>query len=146
MKADVQKLREITGAGVMDCKRALDEGGGDIDKATTIIRERGLGKAAKKAGRDTSSGVIDAYIHNDRVGVLIELDCETDFVAKTDEFKTLAREIAMQIAAMNPADVDELLLQQYIRDGAQTVGDLITQNIAKIGENIKVGRFVRFEI
>ena len=146
MKADVQKLRDRTGAGVMDCKRALDESGGDVERAAKIIREKGFAKAAKKSERSTGSGVIDAYIHNNRVGVLLELHCETDFVAKTDEFKSLAHEIAMQVAAMDPENVDELLAQPYIKDASMTMGDIVTQTISKTGENIKIGRFIRYEI
>ncbi len=142
----IQKLREVTGAGVMECKKALEEAGGDFDKALDFIRERGIAKAEKKSERHTAAGVLESYVHNGRVGVLLELHCETDFVAKTDEFRGLAHETAMQIAAMDPVDAHDLLLQPYIKNQAITVGDLIKQTIAKLGENIKVERFVRYEI
>ena len=144
--SDVQKLREATGAGVMDCKKALEEANGDFEKAIAVIHERGLLKAAKKGERGTGAGVIDSYIHNERVGVLLELRCETDFVARVDDFKNLARQLAMQIAAMNPENTEALLAQPYIRDESLTIGDLINRAIAKIGENIKVGKFCRYEL
>lgn len=143
---DVQKLREATGAGVMDCKRALDDVKGDFDKAVTLIKERGLIKAESKKDRAASSGAIESYIHNDRVGVLLELHCETDFVAKGELFKELAHNLAMQIAAMDPKDSKELLEQNYIKDQSSTVANLIKGVVARIGENIQVGRFIRYEI
>ncbi|MFH1759053.1 MAG: translation elongation factor Ts, partial [Patescibacteria group bacterium] len=102
---DVKNLRNETGAGVMDCKKALEEAGGDLDKAKEIIQERGLIKASKRAGRDTGAGILESYVHNNRVGVMLELRCETDFVAKSDPFRDLAHELVMHIAAMNPKDV-----------------------------------------
>jgi len=146
MKELIQKLREITGAGVMDAKRALEDAGGDYDKAVDLIRERGLIKAEKKSERGASAGIIESYIHNGRVGVLMEIKCETDFVAATKEFRDLAHELAMQIAAMNPADEKELISQPYIKDVSITVENLIKQTIAKLGENIRVERFIRYEI
>jgi elongation factor Ts len=143
---DVQKLREMTGAGIMDCKKALEEASGDFDKATELIKERGLAKAAKKAGREASAGRIETYVHNDRVGVMLELQCETDFVARADIFKELAHDIAMQIAAMSPESVDDLMEQAFIKDSGETIGSIITEAISKLGENIKIGRFVRYEI
>jgi len=130
----------------MDCKKALDESSGDIKKALLVLKEKGHGKAARKSGRSTSAGVVDAYIHNDRVGVLLELLCETDFVAKTKEFKDLAHEISMQIAAMSPENAEELLSQPYIKDEGTTIENLINNHIAKIGENMKIGNFTRYEI
>jgi len=143
---DVQKLREHTGAGVMECKRALEDASGDFDKAVGLIQERGLTKAEKRADREAGSGLVHSYIHNGRVGVMLELKCETDFVARNEEFQALAHELAMQIAAMNPQDEKELMEQEYIKDTSQKVEDLIKGAIAKIGENIKLGRFIRYEI
>src|SRR3989344_4964116 len=113
---DVKRLRELTGAGVMDSKNALEDAGGDFDKATAILKERGLAKADKKAGRELKSGLVDAYVHNDRVGVLLNVSCETDFVARSEDFRNLVHNIAMQIAAMDPKSVDELMEQAYIKD------------------------------
>lgn len=143
----IKKLRDETSASIADCRRALDESEGDYDKALEWLRKRAAEIAAKKADRETSQGLIESYIHGGgKVGVLVELLCETDFVAKTDEFKHLAKEIAMQVAAMNPETVDDLLKQDYIRDGSKTIDGLVKEAIGKIGENITVKRFVRFEI
>lgn len=144
----------------MDSKRALEEVDGDETKAVELLREKGLASAAKRAGRETSEGVIESYIHSgNRVGALVQLSSETDFVARTDEFTELARELAMQVAAMNPKFVDrdsvpddageisdeELLMEQaYIRDPGQTIGDLVKNLAAKTGENVHIGRFVRY--
>ncbi len=190
--AMVKELREQTGAGMMDCKKALAECDGDKDKAVDFLREKGLASAAKKAGRVAAEGVVTSYIHgNGRIGVLVEVNCETDFVAGTDDFKEFARDIAMQIAAANPkcvrreeveaADLDHerkvlreqalaegkpekivermvegriekyykevcLLDQAYIKDPEQTIADLVKAKIAKIGENISIRRFVRYEV
>jgi len=143
---DVKKLREITGAGVMDSKNALEDAGGDFDKATAILKERGLAKADKKAGRELKSGLVDAYVHSDRVGVLVNVSCETDFVARSDDFRGLVHNLAMQIAAMNPKDVDELMKQAYIKDEKETIEELVKGVIAKLGENIKVEEFTRYQI
>lgn len=198
--AQVKELRETTGAGMMDCKKALTETDGDMAKAIDLLREKGLAAAAKKAGRIAAEGVVASYIHGGgRIGVLVEVNCETDFVAKTDDFQALAKDIAMQIAATNPAylkredvpatviehekavlleqaktEAEEdvkagrkpkpaavlekmvngriekyykencLLEQVFIKDGDKTVTDIINENIAKIGENINVRRFVRY--
>ncbi len=188
----VKQLREQTGAGIMDCKAALTESGGDLDKAVEWLRKKGAASAQKKVGRATNEGVIEAYIHpGSRLGVLIEVNCETDFVAKTEAFKTLARDLAMQVAAANPrvikredvpqdvvakemeiyrtqagnenkpANVQEriaqgklekfyqeaaLLEQNFIKDPTRTVTQVITEVIAKLGENIAVRRFVRFHL
>lgn len=188
----VKELRERTGAGMMDCKKALVDAGGDMEKAAVILRERGLAAAAKKAGRIASEGLVESYIHlGGRVGVLIEVNCETDFVAKTDEFKQLVRDLAMQVAASKPmcvrreevpADAIEqekevyrkqalnegkpervvdkivegrlekfyqqvcLLEQPFIKDQDRTVGDLVTEKVAELGENISVRRFSRFDL
>ena len=188
---DVKNLRERTGAGMMDCKRALEETDGDVEAAVAILRERGLAAAAKRAGRDAREGVVASYIHpGGRVGVLIEVNCETDFVARTDEFRKLVHDLAMQVAGLSPlyttteaipADVLEakkaeilgdealakkpekvreqiaegqlkkwyqqvVLVEQPFRDTDFTVGQLITDAIAKIGENIRVRRFTRYAL
>lgn len=136
----------MTGLGVMECKRALEEAKGDIDKAISIIHERGMAKAEKRKDRATGVGLIESYIHNERVGVLIEIRAETDFVVKSKDFRELAHNIVMQIAAMNPENVEELLKQSYIKDESLTVDALVKQTIAKVGENIRVGKFCRYEI
>lgn len=143
---DIQKLREITGAGVMECKRALEDASGDLEKAKILIGERGLLKAEKKAGRETGAGLLESYIHNGRVGVLLELRCETDFVVKADPVKDLAHELAMHIASMDPENVEALLAQPYFRDPDQTVESVIKQVIARVGENLKVARFMRYQV
>lgn len=143
---DVQKLRELTGAGIMDCKRALQDTDGDCEKAKTLIMERGLVKAEKKANRETGAGLLESYIHNNRVGVLLDIRCETDFVARAEVFRELAHHLAMHIAAMNPQTSDELMAQLYVQEQSITVGDYIKSIIAKVGENIRVERFCRYEL
>jgi elongation factor Ts len=188
---DVKRLREQTGAGIMDCKRALEESGGDYDKAVLFLREKGLSTAAKKAGRAAREGIVTSYIHHgSRLGVLLEINCETDFVARTDDFQQLARDIAMQIAGMAPlyvsredvpADIVEeqkrlfavdaerdgrpadkvpmivegklnkwyesvCLLEQPYRDTDRKIGDLVTEKVALLGENIRVARFARMAV
>jgi elongation factor Ts len=153
----VKELREKTGAGVMDCKKALQDAGGNIEKAMEALREKGLAKHSKLAGREVSQGLIESYIHTGgRIGALVEVNCETDFVARTPEFRTLAREVAMQVASMDPAEVgtldgsqggtNALLDQEYIRDPRKTIRDLVKEAIGKLGENIQVSRFIRFEV
>ncbi|MEK7129509.1 MAG: translation elongation factor Ts [Patescibacteria group bacterium] len=143
----LKKLREETGAGVSDCRQALEDAGGDLKKAKKLIRQRSVEKAAKKADREASQGIIESYVHaTGTVGVLVELRCETDFVARTDDFKTLAHELALQIAAMKPKTVKELLAGSYIRDASITIEVVIKQTIAKVGENITVARFTRMEM
>ena len=158
----VRDLREKTGAPVMDCKKALQEVDGDIDKAVDCLREKGLKASLGKAGRSAQEGLIDAYIHpGNKIGVMVEVNCETDFVARTDEFRELAHHLAMQVAAMNPQVISReeapqtsevepqtacLLLQPYIKDTSKTVQDVINETIAKVGENIKVSRFARFSL
>lgn len=145
--SQIKKLRDKTQAGIADCRIALEEAKGDMKKAEEILQKKGLLKAAAKGDRTTGEGLIESYVHqNGRVGVIVELLCETDFVARTAEFKTLAHEISMQVAAMNPKDVPTLLKQEYIRDGSKKISDLVTAEIAKLGENIKIARFSRFEI
>jgi elongation factor Ts len=188
---DVKRLRDQTGAGIMDCKRALEESGGDVEQAVHWLREKGLSTAAKKAGREAREGVIASYIHHgSRLGVLLELNCETDFVARTDDFQQLARELAMQVAGLSPlyvspddvpADVLDAqrrefaqeaerdgrpadrvpqivegklnkwyetvcLLELPYRDTDKKVGDLITDKVAVLGENIRVARFARMAV
>ena len=143
----VKELREKTGAGMMDCKKALTEADGNFEKAIELLRKKGASVAAKRAGKSANEGIVKTKISdNNKTGIILEVNCETDFVAKTDEFKHLAREVAMQVAAMNPADVDSLLKQEYIRDSSQTIEQLVKAVIGKLGENITVKRFVRFEL
>ncbi len=142
----VKQLRDETGAGVMDCKKALEEAQGDLDKAKEIIQEKGLIKATKRAGRDTGAGILESYIHNNRVGVLLELRCETDFVARSDDFKNLAHNLVMHIAALNPKDIEALLEQPFVKDESQTVDQLVKSVAAKTGENTQIERFCRYEI
>ncbi len=144
---EVAKLRTETGAGVMECKKALQDAGGDYEKAKSLIKERGLVRAAKKSDREANQGLVESYIHGGgRIGALVELSSETDFVARNDDFKDLARDIAMQVAAMEPTDVDELLKQPYIKDAGKTIGDLVTALAASTGENVHVRRIARFEL
>lgn len=140
---DIKKLREQTGAGIADCKEALKESNGDLTKAKEWLLKKGFDKAASKADKVVKAGMVDVYSHAGKAGVLVELLCETDFVARTDDFKKLAHEISLQIASMNPKSVEELLKQEYIRDNALTVEQLIKSVIGKLGENIQMGRFER---
>ena len=154
----IKELRERTSAGVMDCKKALDESNGDVDKAEQILKEQGIASAAKKAGRDTDQGLIETYIHSGgRIGAMVEVNCETDFVARTKEFSDLAHDIAMQIAAMNPSTLEEnntdaesdnssLLKQPFIKDPSKNIQELINETVGKLGENIRVRRFKRFSL
>jgi elongation factor Ts len=185
----VKDLREKTGAGMMECKKALVESAGDFEKAVDLLRQRGLATAAKKAGRTASQGLIGSYIHMDKIGVMVEVNCETDFVARTDDFKELVKDLAMQVAAANPgyvsreevpADVIErekdiyraqvtnkpaqvvekivegklekfysdtcLVDQVFVKDPDKKVKDVITEKVAKVGENIVVRRFVRYQL
>lgn len=144
--SDVQKLREATGAGIMDCKKALEEAGGDFNKALQIIAEKGILKAEKKGERATGAGLLHSYIHSGRIGVLLDIRCETDFVARTDNFQNLAHELAMHIAAMAPESVEVLMSQEYVRDSKIKIDELIKKTIAVLGENIRVERFCRYEI
>jgi len=143
----LKKIRAETSASIADCRKALEETDNDYDKALAWLKKRGLEKADKKSDREASQGLVEAYIHNGgKIGTLIVLQCETDFVARTDEFKGLAREIGMQISAMDPENVEALLKQEYIRDASQTIEDLIKSVIGKLGENIKLREFKRFAI
>ncbi|HUD04700.1 MAG TPA: translation elongation factor Ts [Patescibacteria group bacterium] len=143
----IKQLREETQVSIADCTKALEEAKGDYEKAIEILKKRGIERAEKKADRETAQGLIEAYIHqNGKVGVLLEILCETDFVARTEDFKRLAHEVAMQIAAMNPKNIEVLLKQEYIRDGSVTIENLIKQAIGKLGENIRVKAFTRYEL
>jgi elongation factor Ts len=143
----IKKLRDETQASIADCRNALEETGGNYDKAIAWLKKHGIEKAEKKVNRITAQGLVESYIHqNGKVGALIEILCETDFVARTDDFKHLAHEVAMQVAAMDPKDVDTLLKQEYIRDNSVTIENLIKQSISKLGENIVVKGITRFEI
>ena len=144
---NVKKLREETGSGVIDTRKALIEADGDATKAKEILKTKGIETVEKKANRATSQGLIETYVHaGGKVGAIVYLACETDFVAKTDEFKTLAKEISMQVAAMNPKDVDDILKQEYIRDSKKTVKQLVGETVAKTGENIQVKKIARFAL
>jgi len=158
----IKELRDQSGAGIMSCRNAFLEAKGNMEKALQILKQQGILQAQKKARRSTTQGIIEAYIHIEgRIAAMVELNCETDFVARTDEFKELAHHLAMQVAATCPqfvsreevpegADIEPetacLLLQPYIKNPDKTVQDIITETIAKVGENIKVNRFARFEI
>lgn len=165
----VKELRERSGAGILECKKILEQTGGDMNQALSILRERGLEIAAKKAGRVANDGRVEVYIHGaNRIAALVELNCETDFVAKTDDFIALARDIAMQVAAMNPKyvrveDVPEgereasenpekfneeyvLLEQPFVRESSKTIGQKVQETIARVGENVVVRRFIRYEV
>jgi elongation factor Ts len=171
--AQVKELREITGAGIMECKRALTEANGNIEKAIDLLRQSGLAKADKKAGRVAAQGLIEPYIHSGgRIGAIVEVNCETDFVARTDDFKELAHDLAMQVAATNPRFLTEeeitegdwaalekefgdrrraveavvFLEQPFIKNGRLSIRDLVRTAIGKLGENIVVRRFARFEV
>jgi elongation factor Ts len=159
---DVKELRQRTGAGVMECKRALEEAAGDMERAADILRQRGLALAEARAHRSTAQGLVECYIHaGGRIGAMVEVNCETDFVARTDAFKALAHDLAMQVAATGPisisaedlppgaeGDSNELCLlpQPYIRDPSRTIQELINEVIAQTKENIQVRRFARFEL
>lgn len=144
---EIKKLREKTGAGIGDCQQALSKAGGSFEKALEILKEKGAEIVAKKAARTTGEGLIETYVHNNgKVAAMVEVQCETDFVAKTGDFANLAHELALQVASMNPSNVNELLHQEYIRDSNKKIEDLLSEVIAKTGENIKIKRFIRFEL
>ena len=158
----IKELRKLSGAGIMDCRNALAFCDGDTEKALEKLKESGLAKAAKKAERATTQGLVEPYVHGGgRIGAVVELGCESDFVARTQEFKELAHILAMQVAAMSPLYISEeelpcgddleseavcLLNQPYIKDPSRTVKDIIVDTIARVGENIRVNHFARFEI
>ncbi len=145
--ADIKKLREETGAGMMDCKKALTAAEGDFAKAQEILQEKSLINAEKKSDRETNEGYIASYVHsNNKTAALVEILCETDFVARNENLQEVAKNVAMQVVAMNPADVDELLAQDYIRDPQVTIEKLVKQTSGLLGEKLVVNRFVRYEI
>ncbi len=145
---DIQQLRQATGAGIMDAKKALEDSGGDATAAAALLKERGLAKAAKKSDRAASEGIIHSYIHaGGRIGVLLELRCETDFVARNADFQALANDLCLQVAAAEElTDPAGLLAQPFVKDPDQTVGDVVKQAITKLGENIQLARFVRYTL
>ncbi|SRR3989339_4820 len=143
----VKKLREKTGASMMECKKALEEANGNETAAEEILRKRGGEIAEKKSERQTKTGAIDAYVHaNQKIGVLLQLDCESDFVARNENFKALSHDLCLHIAALNPNNNEDLLAQPFIKDPAKTVQNLINEAISKLGENIKLNKFTRFEL
>lgn len=143
----LKKLREETGAGVMAVKKALEEAGGDLAQAREILKEAGVAKAEKKSARQAADGRVFSYVHaTGKIGSLVELFCETDFVARTPDFQNLGKELTLQVAATAPQNPDDLLSQEYIRDSSKKVSDLLTETVAKVGENIKLGRLARFQI
>ena len=143
----LKKLRDETSVSVSECRQALEDTNGDYNKALKLVKEKAAEKAAKKADRETGEGLVEAYIHgNGKVGAMVELLCETDFVARTDEFKHLAHEVAMQVAAMAPNDVEELLAQEYIKDSSKTIEQMVKEAIQKTGENIKIKQITRFAL
>ena len=158
----VRTLRDQTGAGIMDCKEALENSGGDMEKAVHALREKGVASTTKRVGKDTNEGIVETYVHTGgRVGAMVELGCETDFVARTEEFQKLAHDICMQIAAMGPVyiDADEieegddrppaqiaLMLQPFIKNGSSSVGEMVRELDGKVGENVRVIRFSRLAV
>jgi elongation factor Ts len=145
--AEVKTLREETGAPVMEVRRALMETDGNVEEAKEILKQKGVEKVEKRAERETAQGLIETYMHSGgKIGSIVHLACETDFVARTDEFKKLATELAMQVAAMDPQNVEELLDQEYIREPGKKISNLVAEVIAKTGENIQVKRISRFSL
>ena len=143
----IKELRDLTGLSFNEIKKALEESGGDKGKALELLKTRGASIAAKKSERSTGEGIIETYVHGTKkIGVMLELLCETDFVARNAIFSELAHELALHIAASAPVDVAELMSQEFIKDPSKTIQALITESIAKIGENIKVSRFIRYQI
>ena len=144
---DIKKIREITGISFESVRQALEDADGKIELALQILKKKGIETSAKKSGRETGEGLVFSYIHsNGKIGVLLKLLCETDFVARNEQFKELGHELTMHIAASNPQNVEELLSQSYIRDQDLTVDAFIKNYIAKLGENIRISEFCRFEI
>jgi elongation factor Ts len=142
----IQSLREETGAGVMECKKALEEAQGDVPKAKELLKERGLAKVEKRSGRETGAGMIASYVHGGRIGALVDVRAETDFVVRSEPFQALAKELAMQLAAVPAETVDDFLSQPSMRDGSKTVKDLVNDVIARVGENVMVHAVTRLEI
>jgi len=145
--ADIKALREETGAGMMECKKALEESNGNMDKAREWIKQRGLAKAEKKADRETKEGYIAVYVHNNnKIAAMVEILCETDFVARNPEFQEMAKNVAMQVVSMSPESVEELLTQDFIRDSSVTIEQLVKGLSGKIGEKFVVSRFMRYAV
>lgn len=140
----INELREATGAGVMECKRALEATNGDLQQAMSMLRERGAAKMEGRADRVTGAGMIETYLHDGRIGVMAELRAETDFVVRSEPFQQLAKDVVMHIAAMMPETVDELLAQEFVKDPSRTVADLVSDVKTRTGENVVIQRFVRF--
>lgn len=143
---EVNELRQRSGVGLMEAKKALIEAGGDMEKAAAALRAKGASVAEKKADRVAGEGLVESYTHGSRISVVVEVNCETDFVARNPEFKEFAHDVAMQIASMAPASVDALYEQPFIKDSTKTIRDLRNSLVHKIGENIQIRRFVRFEL
>ena len=144
---DIKRLREETSCGVIDCKKALEEAQSDFGKAKEFLRKRGLEMAAKKSGRVAKEGRVESYIHNgNKIGVVIEVNCETDFVARSEDFCLFTRDLAMHIAAMNPENVQALLEQPFVKDPGKNIQDMLNELVAKVRENIIIGRFARFKV
>ncbi len=143
---DIKLLREQTGAGIADCKLALSETKGDMEKAKDWLKKKGFEKGAGKGSREVKAGIVDVYSHNGKVGVLVEVLCETDFVARTEDFKSLAHELSLQVASMKPQSLEDLLKQEYIRDNSLTIDQLIKSVSGKLGENIQIGDFKRIAL
>jgi elongation factor Ts len=143
---DIKRLRQLTGVGITDAKKALQDSAGDFDKALSEMRAKGLTKAEKRGEREARAGLIGGYIHDGRIGVLVEVNCETDFVAKTDEFKELVKDLCLHIAASEPEGVEDLLKQEFVKDPSKTVGDIVKEANAQLGENIVVRRFSRLAL
>jgi elongation factor Ts len=145
--ADIKKLREETGAGMMDCKKALEEAKGNYDEAVEVVKQRGLAKADKKADRETKEGYIASYVHaNNKVAALVEILCETDYVARNEDFQRMAKDVAMHVVAMNPENVEALLADDFVKDPSMTVEKLVKSVSGKIGEKFVVNRFSRYEV
>lgn len=144
--SEVQRLRDMTGAGVMECKKALDDAKGNFDEALNLVRERGLVKVEKRSEREAGAGLIESYVHNGRIGVLLDLRAETDFVVRSADFQALAKELVMQIAADEPENVEALLAQPYLRDESKTIDALVKEVAARVGENIRVNGFQRLTV
>lgn len=142
----IKKIREITGAGIMDVKNALDEAQGDEKKALEILKKRGAVIAEKKAERETSQGLVETYTHMGKIGAMVEVKCETDFVAKNPEFKEFVHDLALQVASLDSDKMEDLLKMDLIKEPGKTVQELLTEKIAKIGENIKIKRFIRYSL
>ena len=142
----IKQLREATGVSVMQCKKALEESGGDLEAAAALLRERAVAGAAKKADRELGAGIIGSYTHDGTMGAMVLLSCETDFVAKNPEFGALAKELAMQVAAMAPTDTEALLAEPFIKDAGRKVADLVNDAIQKFGERVEIASFTRLSV